>query len=122
MKHTFQEDTCKRMSVKAFVCFHLRNLRSNPLPCVVKNNVHIDIAGTMTRSKHSFCAFIKEMDCHSGICVLYILLLGNLWMIYDSLKNRIENGNASRYFLILCKADLSRLLNNTKSCRDIVRC
>lgn len=52
----------------------------------------------MTESEHSFCAFTKGMDCHSGIHVSYIQLLNNLWMIYDSLKNQIRNRNASEIF------------------------
>lgn len=70
----------------------------------MNSNVYIDIAESVTRSQRSLCALIKGMDCHSDVSALYIQLLGNLWMIYDSLENRIQNGNASRSFLIPCKA------------------
>lgn len=39
-----KREACERISVKAFMFFQLRNLRSNPSPRVVKNSVHIDTA------------------------------------------------------------------------------
>lgn len=47
------------MSVKAFMCFLLRNLRSNPSCCVVNSNVYM-ATGSMTRPQHSFGAVFKE--------------------------------------------------------------
>lgn len=70
----------------------------------MNSHVHIEFEGSMTGSQHSFCALTKGKVCHNGICTSYTQLHDNLWMIYDSLKNRILNGNGSRSFLIPCKA------------------
>lgn len=66
----------KRLSVKAFVCFLSKNLRSDASPCVVNSNVDTGAAGSMIRSQDYFCVLFK--DCHGSICAHFIQLLGNL--------------------------------------------
>lgn len=66
------------MSVKAFMCFHLRNLRSNPSPCVVNSNVHIDTVERVTGSQRSFLCSFQGNE----LSVKFVHPIISCWAVY----------------------------------------